>query len=144
MAIVAAVRQGQLLPARYAIRSPKAVIDALRTKKKLAATTEAMQQYHNLTHLRVGTLVRTSAGFCEFHVTDTPENIEALDIAYSLVTGNTTQGMTVDDEARRALQEDQTYVESLVAGAKLRENKPVSLSEEQRHQLELVFMGLTR
>jgi hypothetical protein len=141
MAIVAAIRQGQLLPKQYAIRSPGAVIYTLRYNLKLGkATTEATQQYKKLTHLRIARLVPTGGGFCELHIIDTPENREALDIAYALVSGEQLKGMEVDDEARKALQEDQQYVESLVASSNLRTRESIKLSTEQSEQLDLLFM----
>jgi hypothetical protein len=141
MAIVAAVRQGQLLSRRYAIRSPAAVIYTLMTNLKLGrATTEARQQYKKLTHLRIARLVEAGAGFCEVHIIDEPENREALQIAYSLVSGEQLQGMEVDDQARKALQQDQRYVESLVASSSLRDRPIIKLSPEQSEQLDLLFM----
>jgi hypothetical protein len=141
MAIVAAVRQGQLLPRQYAIRSPAAVIYTLRRDLKLGkATTEATQQYKNLTHLRVGRLVPTGAGFSELHIIDQPENREALDIAYNMVSGDQIKGMEVDEEARKALQQEQQYVESLVASSQMRSREAVKLSLEQTEQLDLLFM----
>ncbi len=141
MAIVAAVRQGQLLPREYAIRSPGAVIYTLRNNLRLGkATTEATQQYKKLTHLRIARLVPTGGGFSELHIIDEPENREALDIAYALVSGDQLKGMEVDEEARRALQEDQQYVESLIASSNLRTRETIKLSTEQAEQLDLLFM----
>jgi hypothetical protein len=141
MAIVAAVRQGQLLPRAYAIRSPGAIIHVLRRDLKIGASTEATHQYKNLTHLRVGRLVPTGFGFSEFHIVENPENLEALDIAYALVSGDQLKGLGVDEQARKALQEDQQYVESLVASGEMRTRETVDLSEEQTEQLDLLFMG---
>jgi len=146
MAIVAAVRQGQLLPRAYAIRSPGAVLYSLKSNLRLGkATTEATQQYRQLTFLRVARLVDVGNGYSELEIIDTPENREALSIAYDLASDGKTSGMEVDDNARRALQETQEYVESLVASAGMRKRETVQLSEEQSEQLELLFMeGVSR
>jgi hypothetical protein len=142
MAVVAAIRQGQLLPHRHAIRSPEAVLWALRERGKLGkATTEATQQYRKLTHLRIGRLVPVGGGFSEFHIHDTPENKEALAIAYELVAAGTVTGVEVDEEARKALQQDQTYIESLVAAADMRRRDVIKLDAEQTQQLDLLLAG---
>ena len=141
MAIVAAVRQGQLLPAQYAIRSPSAVLNALRTNLKFSkATTESSHQYQNLVHLRIGRLIDVGNGFHEFQIVNTPDNIEALDMAYNLVTSGQVSGIEIDEDARRALQLDQRYVESLIASAKLREMETLPLTEEQQYELDTLFL----
>ncbi|MGJ7903299.1 hypothetical protein [Lysobacter sp. 1R34A] len=140
MAIVAAVRQGQYLPRAHAVRNPAAIIGQLMHHKKLnRATTEARDQYRNLQHLRIAKLVPSGAGYAELHIIESRENDEALDIAYQLVTGGEVSGIEVDEEARRALQQDQQYVESLIASAKLKERSKAPLSEEHAHQLEIIF-----
>lgn len=142
MAIVAAVRQGQFLPQAYAIRSPAAVIAALRDRLKLSkATTEATQQYLELVHLRVGQLIPVGGGFSEFRIIDTEENKEALQIAYSLVTTGVVKGMEVDDDARKALQQSQEYVESIVASGELRKRTYIKLDAGQQLELDLILSG---
>jgi hypothetical protein len=141
MAIVAAVRQGQYLPRRYAIRDPQAVLYTLNRDLQLGgATTEAAQQYKELVHLRIATLEDLGSGFRRLRIIDTKENREALQIAHGLVGSGTAQGLEVDDEARRALQEEQTYVDSLIAGGQLNQTKGVPLSDEHQQQLELVLL----
>jgi hypothetical protein len=141
MAIVSAVRQGQFLPHRYAIREPGAILYTLRSELKLRrATTEAAQQYKNLVHLRIARLDDAGGGFKQLHIIDTEENKEALDIAYRLVNAGVARGIEVDEEARRAIQQDQSYVESLVASGKLQRSKKVTLTEGQQQQLDLIFL----
>lgn len=144
MAIVAAMRQGQLLPVKYAIRSPAAVLHKLKSDLRLnRATTEFSQQYKNLVHLGVGRMVPVGNGFSEFHIVDTDENRDALDMAYDLVAKGETAGLDVDEEARRALATDHQYVESLVASAQLRERETITLAEEQAFELEnLLLKGM--
>jgi hypothetical protein len=141
MAIVSAVRQGQFLPSRYAIRSPGAVLYTLRSDLKLkSATTEAGQQYKNLVRLRVATLDDSGNGFKQLRIIDTEENKEALDIAYHLVDAGVAKGIEVDEDARKAIQQDQSSVESLVATGKLQRTRKVELSVGQQQQLDLVFL----
>lgn len=142
MAIVAAVRQGQYLPKLYAIREPGAVLYTLRRDLKLGrATTEAAYQYQNLVHLRVAQLIDVGHGYKELRIVDTEENREALNIAYALVNEGVASGIEVDSAAREALQQDQTYVESLIASAKLQKTKQVMITEEQQEQLNFLFLG---
>jgi len=141
MAVVAAVRQGQFLPQAYAIKNPSAIIAALKDRLKLGATTEATQQYRELVHLRVGRLIPIGSGYSEFQIIDTEENKEALTIAQQLVTTGTVKGMEVDDDARKALQESQEYVESIIASSQLRERKPVKLDEGQQLELDNLLNG---
>ena len=141
MAIVAAIRQGQFLSRKYAIRSPGAVLYTLKNNLKLGkATTEATQQYRKLVHLRVARLVDLGNGFSELHIVDTPENREALGIAYQLVNAGVASGTEVDQSAREALQKDQSFVESLVASGELQRRHKVPLSQEQQMELENLFL----
>jgi len=142
MAIVAAIRQGQFLPNRYAIRSPGAVLQKLKTDLKLSrATTEATAQYRQLTVLRVARLIPIkNTSYSELHIIDTPENREALRIAYDLVNSGSSDGTEVDEGARELLQKDQTYVESQIASGELKKKEKVPLSQEQKQQLELIFL----
>jgi hypothetical protein len=129
MAIVAAIRQGQLLPAKYAIRSPGAVLYTLKTNLRLSkATTEFTHQYRNLVHLRIGQLIDVGNDFHQFRIIDTPDNLEALDMAYNLVTSGNVSGLDIDEDAQKAMQSDQKYVESLLASAKLRESETIPLT----------------
>ena len=141
MAIVAAVRQGQFLPSRYAIRSPGAVLYTLKNNLKLGrGTTEATQQYRKLVHLRVAHLVDMGAGFSELRIIDTPENIEALNMAYDLVDAGIAAGTEVDESARHALQQDHTFVESLVSSGKLHEREKIALTAEQQLEIDFLFL----
>lgn len=140
MAIVSAVRQGQYLAKNYVIRNPAAVLGQLKYHGKLGrATTEAGQQYKNLQHLRVARIVPVGAGYAELCIIQSQENQEALEIAYQLVTGGVASGIEVDEDARRSLQQDQTYIESLIASANLKEQHQAPLSEEHVQQLEILF-----
>ena len=126
MAIVAAIRQGQLLPKAYAIRSPGAVLYTLQRDLQLGrATTEANQQYKQLSISRVAVLEDVGGGFSILKIIDTPENREALNIAYDLVNDGASKGLEVDQDARNAMQQNQEYVESAIASAEMRKTETV-------------------
>ncbi|USK82565.1 hypothetical protein LHV56_12050 [Peribacillus frigoritolerans] len=143
MALVSAVRQGQFLPKKYAIRSPYAILSKLKNSDDgLKANTEAYEQYKKLTVMRVGRLEPTIAGGWHiFKINKTEENIAALNIALDLVDTGGAKGLEIDDEARIALGQDQTYVESLIGSKQLREQEYVPLSEEHQYQMDNLFLG---
>jgi len=141
MAIVAAVRQGQFLPQRYAIRSPGAVLYKLKSNLKLGkATTEATQQYRKLVHLRIARLVDVGNDYSELQIIDTPENREALEMAYRLVDAGVASGTEVDQSARDALQQEHTFVESLVSSGELQRRFNVPVTPEQQLEMENLFL----
>ena len=86
--LVAAVRQGQLLPAQYAIRHPIALLQALKSRKYLSANSEAMEQYRAVAILRLGRLVNEQGDRYRFELIETPENMEAVDIAIQIIRGD--------------------------------------------------------
>lgn len=141
MALVSAVRQGQYLPKKYAIRSPYAILNKLKNSHSIGASTEAYEQYRQLTFLKVGKLVPTTSSWYRFELVDTPENHEALDLAIDLVDIGQGQGLEIDEEARFAITEDQTYIESIISASKLRNKGKVDLSEEHQAELDDLFLS---
>lgn len=142
LAIVSAVRQGQLLPNRFAIRSPGAVLYKLKTELKLGATTDYGDQYKNLVHLRIAQLLPLANGYRQLTIIDTPDNREALKIAYNLVQGGVTPEQTVDDDALKAMTGSQEYVESLVSSRMLRDREKITLSGESEYEIgQLLLEG---
>lgn len=140
MNIVAAVRQGQFLSKQYRIHKPGAVLYTLLRDGRLGrATTEASEQYRNLVRHRVAQLVPTGGGFSELRLIETPENREALQIALALVDEGSATGVEVDEQARRALQMDQQYLESIVASGELRKREVVPLGEAEQLELDMVL-----
>lgn len=140
MALVSSVRQGQYLAKEYRIRSPYALISAFADKKYLNPNSEAMEQYRNVVHMGVAKLSRnTSNGRATLQLIDTTENNEALAMAKALVASGAVSGLEVNDEAKFALEKDQTYAESIVAANTLRTKKRVPLSQELQEQLELAL-----
>lgn len=141
MALVASVRQGQLLPKEYAIKWPTRLLSALKRNGYVSANTEAFEQYKKLTVLRVGYLKDMGSGWYRFCLSEAEENYEAVDLAISMVSNGNFKGMEIDEEARMALQKDQEYIESIIAIHKLRESESVSLSEEQVEELDNIILG---
>lgn len=142
MAIVSSIRQGQHLANKFAIRSPGAVLYTLMNNLKLGkATTEATQQYRRLVYLRVAVLEDVGNGFSQLRIIDTEENREALRIAYSLINSGTAAQAEVDDDAKKALQEDHSFVESLVAAGELSKRHQVELTPAQELEFDNLFQG---
>jgi hypothetical protein len=143
MAIAAAVRKGQLLPEAYRIRSPQALLYQLGERKWIGASTEAAHQYKNLAVLGVGRLEHISGGFHRFHLIDVPENIDAVDIAKTLLQGERPADMEQDKDARLLLSESDSYVKSHLSSATLRnpKSKPI-LSNKAKNEMEQLLLAL--
>ncbi|MBS0658596.1 MAG: hypothetical protein JSR82_10180 [Verrucomicrobia bacterium] len=144
LAIVSAVRQGQLLPEAFRIRSPLAVLSKMRSHKRLGkATQEFTQQYRKLVHMRIAKLVPAGNDYFEFHLIDTETNIEALNIAYDLVATGESQTLGVDTDAINALQMDSQYLESRISRAEMARNKnTVPLSRENQELADQLLLRL--
>ncbi len=142
MAIVSAIRQGQFMPKQYAIISPGAVLYALKENMGLKkSTTEAAQQYRKLVHLRIAQLIDVGAGYSQLRIIDTPENREALSIAYKLVDAGVATGTEVDEAARQALQQEHSFVESLIGSGDLQRRHTVTLTHEQQLEMDTLFLN---
>jgi hypothetical protein len=63
MALISAVRKGQLLPVQFEIRSPVRILEALRERGHLRSNSEAQDQYHNLVVLRIAYLKPAGVGW---------------------------------------------------------------------------------
>lgn len=144
LAIVAAIRQGQLLPEAFRIRSPLAVLSKMRSHKRLGkATQEFPQQYRKLVHMRIAKLVPAGNDYYEFHVIETPANLEALNLAYDLVATGDSQTLGVDTDAINALQMDSQYLESRISRAEMARSKDtVPLSRENQELAEQLLLRL--
>ncbi len=141
LSIVSAVRQGQLLPNRFRIRSPGAVLYKLKTELQLNPTSDYSQQYQNLVHNRIATLETLANGYRQLKVVDTPENRESLRIAYDLVQGETPSELSVDQEAMNAMSGSQEYVESLLSSRLMRDKETITLPEEKQFEISQILLG---
>ena len=141
MALVAAVRKGQLMPDRYRIHSPLALLGKLRSAKAISASSEAAAQYSNLVTLRVGKLVPSSSGRFRFELIDTEENLKAVDDAIQMFSdGEPVMG--VNEDARLALQRDESYIQSLVSATRLRLVERPALDQESKQQYDQLILDL--
>ncbi|MEM8974924.1 MAG: hypothetical protein AAGD43_22925 [Pseudomonadota bacterium] len=140
MALVSAVRKGQLLPTQFQIRYPARILEELRERGHLSSNSEAHDQYHNLVVLRVAFLKQTSSGMWQLHLNRTPENEAALNLAISLLRTGNLANMEVSQEARIALTKDEEYVQSMISAAELKK-RPKQLKDEQaNYEFEQLLM----
>lgn len=143
LAIVSAVRQGELLPNKFKIRNPGALLYRLKTDLQLKPTSDYAEQYKNLVLLRIAKLEKLDNGWHQLKIIDTPENRESLNIAYNLVQGGKIADFDIDKEAIAAMTGSQEYVESLVSSKLLREREKVTLSEETENEVtQLLLEGI--
>jgi hypothetical protein len=140
MALVAAVRQGQLLPDAYAIRYPVSLLSALRDRGVIGANSEALEQYQQVAQLRVCHLQHVVGDRYQLVLNkDRPENIEAVNLAIELVQGSGIQAKPEDDVIL-ALRQGQTYVESLIGRKRLVQEKTI-LDADATHDLLTQLYG---
>lgn len=142
MAIVSAVRKGQLLPTQYRIRYPVRLLEAFRDNGFLKANSEAKDQYQNLQTRRIGQLREAKPGQWEFHLIRTPENLSALSLAIGLLQTGKMADMEVGQEARIAFSRDETYVQSQIAAAEMRRRDQQIQNEEAAHEWKQMMMKL--
>ena len=142
MALIAAVRKGQLLADVYRIRSPVAILQALRDRGYLGANSEARDQYRNLMVLKVATLKPVSSTQWQLHLHKTSENEEALNLAIRLLQSGDLSGMEVDQSARIALTKDEEYIQSLISASELKKREHEINNPEAEHEFEQLMLNL--
>jgi hypothetical protein len=142
MALVAAVRKGQLLPERFRIHSPVALLSALRDRGRVGASSEASIQYRNLVMLRVGTLEKIGVDRYQLRLVDTEENKRAIGEAIALLTTGASSQAGVRDEAKIALGQDERYVQSLIGAAKVREIARPELTPKEQAEMQQLLLDL--
>lgn len=143
MALVAAVRQGQLLPANYRIKYPLALLNALYSRGYVNANSEALEQYRSVAILRVGRLIKMTESRFRFELIRTPDNEEAVQMAIALIQGNT-QIQSVDQEIVLAIREGHQYLDSLVGRNMLVKHEPVQLDPDTRQEIDdLLLRGVS-
>lgn len=142
MALAAAVRKGQLLPEQYRIKYPRALLDKLRDQKWIGASTEAAHQYKNLAVLGLGRLNQVSGNFYRFHLIDVPENLQAIDIANSLLAGERPGDLEQDAQARLLLGRGEEYVRSHLGSSKLRQAPKAVVSKRAENEMQQFLLQL--
>lgn len=136
MALISAVRKGQLLPDQYRIRWPVAILESLRDRGYVGSNSEAKGQYQNLVVLRVAYLKEVEVGRWQLRLNRTPENESALNLAISLLRTGNLAGMEVDQEARIALSKGEEYIQSLISASELKKRHKQVKDEQAAYEFE--------
>jgi hypothetical protein len=140
MALISAVRKGQLLPDLIKIRLPVRILEVLRDQGYIRANTEGRDQYRNLVVLRVAFLKETTPGWWQLHLNPTPENRAALDLAINLLRTGALAGMEVNQEARIALTKNEEYIQSLISASQLKKRQTQIKDEQAAHEFEQLLL----
>jgi hypothetical protein len=143
MALVAAVRQGQFLPAQFKIRSPIAILMKLKNAGYVGANSEAWEQYRQVATMGIARIERGSGDRGRLVLIDAPENHEALDMAIALVSDGEMPS-AIDDSAIIAFREGHAYVESLVGRKRLVDQPVIALDSEARAELDAALLTRIR
>ncbi len=140
MALLAAVRKGQLLPVQYSISSPMALLIALRDRGYLGANSEAIGQYGKLAlEYQLGHFVEAAPGRYQFHLNGTQENKEAVGIAINLLRSSEQADLRVDRQSQTLLKGDEAYVRSVIAAREIRERPRAVSAEATEHWVQLTL-----
>lgn len=140
MALISAVRKGQLLAEQYRIKMPIRLLEAFRDRGYLGANSEAWDQYSNLVYLRVAYLEPVTGTTWRLRLNKTPENVEALDLAIKLLRTGDLAGMEVNQEARIALSKDETYIQSLISAKEMKQRAKDIPDPQAKHEFEQLLL----
>jgi hypothetical protein len=132
MALISAVRKGQLLPNQYRIKMPVRILETLRDKGYLGSNSEAREQYHNLVVLRVAQLKPVGTSQWQLHLNRTPENLAAI----SLLRTGSLADMEVNQQARIALSKGEEYIQSLISAKELKSRQRQVIDSQASHETE--------
>ncbi len=142
MALAAAVRKGQLLPERYRILYPNALLSKLGSMKWIGASSEAAHQYANLAVLGLGRLQHLGGDRFRFNLIDVPENVQAVEIARTLIAGERPADLEQDAQARLLLGKDEEYVRSHLAARKIRDAPKSIVSQRAEAEVQQFLLQL--
>jgi len=142
MALVSAVRKGQLLPDQFKIHSPLRILTALRDRGFLKSNSEARDQYQNLVVLRVAFLKPIGFNRWQLHLHQTPENTAALDLAINLLRTGSLANMEVSQEARIALTRNEEYIQSLISSSEMKKRQKQIKDEQATHEFGQLLLKL--
>lgn len=101
MAILACIRYGQRYAGMKLIYPPEVLLEALKRNKRINPHSEIVTQYSPLVKLRIGRISRSGSKW-SFELIETPDNLEALDLAIKLASVG--EGRVSDQRAKRAEQ----------------------------------------
>ena len=132
--------KGQLLADAYRIKMPVRLLESFRDKKYLGANSEAWDQYSNLVFLRVAYLEQVTSTTWRLRLNSTPENIDALNLAISLLRTGDLAGMEVDQEARIALSKGEEYIQSLISSSEMKKRAVEITDPQAKHEFEQLLL----
>lgn len=142
MGLLTSVRKGQLLEDRFKIKYPIALLSKLKEQKWIGASSEAPAQYRNLVDLHVGHLEHVSGDRYRLRLVDTPENTAAIEEAISLYSTGAMSQAGIDEDARIALSQDESYIQSVAASKEFRKINTVELGDDEKREVEQLLLDL--
>jgi hypothetical protein len=142
MALVSCVRKGQLMPEKFRINYPVAILRSLRNKGYLNSNSEASEQYKNLVFMKVAFLRPTTGNRCELVLIQSEENIQSLDIAIGLLSTGELANLEVNNEAKLSFSKDETYIQSIISASDMRKRKQVAVTEEAKYEMDQLLLNL--
>lgn len=144
-AIVACVRYGQGFAQGRAIKYPRAILDQLRTHKTFRkGHPDLFTQYGLLIEKLIGHPVDEGGGYWNFRVSDTPENMKALNVAVEMVEHGESPTAHIDLEAQKALLSPAGYLSPISTRPKLSTDAVVSTETkaEMIRQIANIVRGM--
>lgn len=110
-AILASVRYGQNFAAGRPIKYPRAILQQLKDNKKFRrGHPDLRTQYSLLVEKLIGKSVEESSNRWNFEIIDTPENMQALDVAIDMLEMGESPTVQINLEARKALLGTRSYL----------------------------------
>ncbi|WP_447896851.1 hypothetical protein [Stenotrophomonas acidaminiphila] len=143
MALISAVRKGQLLADSYRIRYPVRILEVLRDKGYLGSNSEAREQYQNLVVLKVAYLKQTSSNMWQLCLNRTEENEAALTLAISLLRTGELAGMEVNNDAKVALGKGEEYIQSLISASEIKKRQRQISDPQAAYEFEQLLLKLS-
>ena len=142
-AIVACVRYGQRYAAGRPVKYPRALLETLRDKKRFKRGHPDLEsQYGLLTEKMIGEPVQDSFGNWNFHLWDTPENVQALNVSIEMLEYGESPASRLSIEAQEALLTPTGYLGPLTARPRLASDP--NLSPATRAQIVREIARLAR
>lgn len=140
LALVSAVRQGQLLFNEYRIKRPARLLEVLRDRGWIGSNTEAPEQYKEVVTRRICRLVKAGRYNAQLQLIKPPEkggddNIAAVNMAIALVAGSDIEP-SADEDVTLAFQKGQEYVESLVGRKIIAKAKTIKAPEDVQESID--------
>lgn len=144
-AILACVRYGEHYAGVRKIKSPLRILQTLRDQKTFSTPRpDFPEQYGLLVTKQIGYVVPTlgRAGFFNFHLLDTPENMHALDIAIDILQMGQTSTSRLEVETRSFLDVAGSFSGTLPTRSRISRN--VVISKEMNREIVTEIARLAR